>query len=79
LVLGADLLGWFDQSPPVEPGQFPVRIAWTGQSSGPKGKSAGLRLFDIVWQNPRPEAVIESLDFVAKDGCPFLTAITVEP
>lgn len=79
-VLGVDILGVYDQSPPMAPGDFPgLRIAWTGKNEESAARGVGLRLFDLVWQNPRPEVLIESLDFIATGGCPFLTAITVEP
>jgi eukaryotic-like serine/threonine-protein kinase len=82
LVLGLDIHDWFDNTPSSKrfpAAAAPVRVVWNGRNAASEKVGAGLRLFDIVWENPRPESEIASLDLVATGGCPFFTAITVEP
>ncbi|PWU08854.1 MAG: hypothetical protein C5B50_28660 [Verrucomicrobia bacterium] len=46
------------------------------------GKERWLRIYEQEWTNPRPEAVVESLDFVSNTNCraaPFLIAVNVYP
>ncbi len=51
-------------------------VAWTGKN--PRGQV--VQLFHSRWDNPRPEAVIEKIDFVSTltDCASFLLAITAE-
>ena len=46
------------------------------------GKERWLRIYRQEWVNPRPEAVVASLDFVSNPDCraaPFLIAVNVAP
>ena len=53
-----------------------TRVAW---EEAPESKA--MRLFEMTWENERPDVMIESLDFISrKTGTePILFAITVEP
>jgi hypothetical protein len=53
-------------------------IAWSGTNW--QAGVVAVRLFTSAWQNPRPEAEIAGIDFVAAGGCaPALIALTAEP
>ncbi len=80
LVLGQNLFDWFDNTPRFDlPEDGSARVVWQGSNPLSRENNAGLRLFDMVWSNPRHDEPIESLDLVAVDGNPFLVAITIEP
>ena len=53
-----------------------VRFAWTGKN--PRRSSIGV--FHYAWENPHPEKVIKSLDFVSyeSNASPILVAVTAE-
>lgn len=57
-------------------------VAYTGTNNNVTYDRRGVafRLFKTIWQNPRPNMAIESIDYIsAMTGCaPFLIAITVE-
>jgi WD40 repeat protein len=54
--------------------------AWTGTNDLTAGNGFYFRLYKSVWENPRPEAPVQSIDFVSTGTrChPFLIAITAE-
>jgi hypothetical protein len=58
-----------------------ARVAWEGFSRPPKSSPRQIRLYHQRWENPRPDVVIKSLDFVSNMAgpAPFLVAVTVEP
>jgi hypothetical protein len=79
LVYGQDTRDWWTQ--PNEP--FTARraaLVWLG--ANPRGGASGhlLRLFKSSWPNPRPEAIVTTVDFVSSmnDPGPFLAALTAE-
>lgn len=79
LKMGRDVLGWLQNSPPLGEGNFSVRVAWSGPSQRGSSDAEGVRLFHFVWHNPRLNVAIREIDFVATEGCPFITAITAVP
>jgi len=90
---GRDLLEitWWPGSGPKTADE--ATIAWRGMnsaldawatkdSSGKLTDEKELRLFKSVWENPRPDEEIVSIDYVSAKSrvlLPFLIAITVEP
>jgi serine/threonine protein kinase len=78
IVLGRDLLDWWNQ--PRE-GQ-PIVIAWEGDNPKSRLHADGrkLRLFKSTWENPFTEVEVDVVDFVAtRPGpSPFLVALTAE-
>ncbi len=74
LVYGRDVLAFADETGPAPAA---ARVAWQGRSPG----TTRLRLFHTIWENPRPEQEVVSIDFVSKlspTAAPFLVAVTVE-
>ena len=57
-----------------------AHVAWTGQNERARGFGCTLQLFHWTWENPRPDAVVTSLDFISAINAPapFLLAITAE-
>lgn len=57
----------------------PLVLAWSSETDA-FGKIGRVFLFKKTWQNPHPEKVVKSLDFVSTKAAtaPFLVAITVE-
>jgi hypothetical protein len=55
-------------------------LAWQGKSSGANKDSRGVQFFKTTWENPRPEAEVQSIDLSvrSKDLFPILLGITVE-
>ncbi len=69
---------WHDPRHPVAVHQ--ARVAWTGQNERARVFGCTLQLFHWTWENPRPDAVVTSVDFVSamNNPAPFLLAITAE-
>lgn len=57
----------------------PLVVAWSARKEL-WGKPGHVYLFKTTWQNPHPEKVVKSIDFVSGDvdAAPFLVAITAE-
>ncbi len=74
IVLGKDVTDWANDFGATE--ETKGHLAW---SSNPPGKLA--RIYEAFWENPQPESVVSTIDFVSKMGeaAPFLVAITVDP
>ncbi|MGV3531807.1 MAG: tetratricopeptide repeat protein, partial [Chthoniobacteraceae bacterium] len=74
-VNGRDIADWWTPEP--EP---PLVAAWRGSSPFSRAKGGTLCLFKATWNNPRPDVVIRSVDYVsvAKSAAPIVVAITVE-
>jgi hypothetical protein len=76
-VYGSDVRDWWASSPnPVTRGQ----VAWVGYNPETRHNKKYLHLYLCTWENPHPEKVVESIDFVAlhKFAGPFCVAITAE-
>lgn len=76
LVYGEDLRDWnavSDPSTKLTRG----KIVWRARNDA----NFSVRLFQLSWLNPAPEAEIATLDFVSAmaDPAPFLIAVTAEP
>ena len=81
IVYGKDLRDWwsFDDSPPTS-----ATVAWTCVNHASRdfqGQRLKIRLFRMMWENPRPEKRVTSFDFVSFNDTicsPFLIAVTGE-
>ena len=79
MVYGLDARDWWDTS--AEPkSATSATVAWTGSNPATEAVGASLRLFQRTYDNPKPNLVIESLDFISteEDSAPFLVALTIE-
>lgn len=77
---GLDVSGWKRRTtaPAVAGERTP---AWTAPWPAPDGDTM-VRLYKLAWNNPRPDAPVQSLDFVLPSSVqarPFVVAITAEP
>ena len=79
VVYGVDVRDWWASSGELKEAKS-ATIAWTGSNPATEATSASLRLFKRTYQNPKPEVMIETIDFVSSqsDSAPFLIAITTE-
>jgi hypothetical protein len=57
-----------------------ARVAWKGSNTAAERQKTSLRIFESTCQNPHPEQLVQSVDFVSAmtDSAPFLIAITLE-
>lgn len=71
VVVGVSIADWFQ--PPVDlPG---AECAWRGRSIA----GTPCAIYEMTWRNPRPDEVVESVDFVSSgSGVPVLLAISGE-
>jgi hypothetical protein len=78
LVIGRDLADWWKR-----PGEINTTfvVAWTGTNEASRQRGSKIRLFKSTWENPRPGAVVETIDVVStkNEVAPFVVAITAEP
>jgi WD40 repeat protein/serine/threonine protein kinase/tetratricopeptide (TPR) repeat protein len=79
LVLGKDALDWLSDPPPSSAGGEP-NLAWAGTNASSRELGKRIHLYTTVWENPRPETEIVSIDFVRakQNSFPFLVAITLD-
>ena len=75
LLIGRDLADWFNQ---LNEHDATFEVAWLGDNETTRALGRKIRLFKTTWQNPQPDAAVESIDFVSTHGPPFLVAITAE-
>jgi len=63
-----------------EPVSAKPEIAWMGKSPLSQSQGTTLRLFKSSWENPVPQARLDTVDYVsAETNCaPFLIAITAD-
>jgi WD40 repeat protein len=56
------------------------RVVWTGSNPYAREKGYSLRLYLTTIENPRPQELVRSLDYVSamSESAPFLIALTVE-
>ena len=79
IVYGVDVRDWCRF--PGEDGRGErLTIAWQGVSPATRLNGGILQLTRSTLENPRPEAEVESLDYISAmtDSAPFLIAVTVE-
>jgi hypothetical protein len=64
----------------VEPTSERSRVVWTGTNPFAREKGHKLRLYLTTIENPRPQEVVRSLDYISamSESAPFLIALTVE-
>ena len=71
---------WWRPEDPVKPTSERSRVVWTGSNPTAREKGYQLRLYLTTIENPRPQEIVRSLDYVSamSESAPFLIAITVE-
>ncbi len=77
VVIGRDVRDWWaDGSGQVSRGQ----IAWVGTNAAVQRSKTWLRLYLSTWENPHPEKMVGSIDFISltPSSGPFCVAITAE-
>jgi hypothetical protein len=80
IVYGRDVVDWWaypDQKAPTK-----GKAVWEGENEASKGFEAKIKLYLMTWENPKPEKVVEKIDFIATNpeqpAAPFCVAITAE-
>jgi hypothetical protein len=80
IVYGRDVVDWWaypDQKAPTR-----GKAVWEGENEASKGFEAKIKLYLMTWENPKPDKVVEKIDFVATNpeqpAAPFCVAITAE-
>jgi len=79
IVKNQDIADWWGtlHSPSMSRG----KVVWTGQNAETRKWCRHLRLFLCVWENPKPQQKVVSIDFVSTKtthAAPFCVAITAE-
>jgi len=79
IVYGVDERDWWSSSEEPKEAKS-ATIAWSGSNAATEAAGSSLRLFKRTYDNPYPDRVIESLDFISSqsESAPFLVAVTVE-
>ena len=80
VVCGRHLLNWWHAIDTTVPATC-AKTAWTGTNSLAEKKKCKILLYLCTWENPHPEKVIESVDFVRSDRplpAPFCIGITCD-
>jgi eukaryotic-like serine/threonine-protein kinase len=78
---GEDVFDWWFKPGEEETDQpGPGRVVWRGSNPRASAEGQALRLYLRTWDNPRPDAWVESLTYESAltDSAPFLIAVTVE-
>jgi len=79
IVYGVDLRDWwYSSSGPKEAKS--ATIAWSGSNPATEAAGASLRLFKRIYDSPKPDLTLETIDFVSaqSESAPFLIAITLD-
>jgi len=55
-------------------------VVWRGSNPRATEEGQSIRLYLRTWENPRPDVVVESLDYASAlaESAPFLIAVTVQ-
>jgi len=71
---------WWRPEDAVGPTSARSRVVWTGSNPIAREQGYQLRLYLTTIENPRPQELVKSLDYVSamSDSAPFLIALTVE-
>jgi hypothetical protein len=80
LIFGRNTRDWWF-APPTPPQLAPsAAVAWEGSNAASRELGMAIRLYQFVWENPRPETEITTIDFISamERPAPFLVGITVE-
>jgi len=79
IVYGEHTRDWFYQDDP-EPTK--AKIAWSGDNDYATARASKIRVYQMTWENPKPDKKIVSIDFVGRKeettAAPFVIAITAE-
>lgn len=81
ILYGVDVRDWtLAATAKNEPVSAKPEIAWMGKSPLSQSQGTTLRLFKSSWENPVPQARLDTVDYVsAETNCaPFLIAITAD-
>lgn len=80
IVYGKDVVDWWaypDQQAPTK-----GKAVWEGENEASKGFEAKIKLYNMTWENPKPDKKVATIDFVAPNpeqaAAPFCVAITAE-
>ena len=78
IIYGKHVRDWWSQR--TDPAVTDSEVAWKGTNAASKSSNTTLELYKTTWKNPRPDAVIESLDYISAmtPSAPFLLALTAE-
>jgi WD40 repeat protein len=80
IVYGHDVYDWWQVKQNVTDPHS--KVAWRGGNPASRGAGLGVILFELTWQNPRPDVEVLSVDFesaMRQGSAPFLLALTAEP
>jgi hypothetical protein len=79
IVYGEDVRDWWAYNGLAKETKR-ATVAWSGKNKATQANGLGLQLFRRPWDNPRPDVLIESIDFSAckARSIPFLIAISAE-
>jgi len=79
IVFGSDVRDWWKSTDETKDLKT-ASVAWTGANPAADAAGTSVRLFKRTYDNPKPDEVIESVDFVSTKGpsAPFLIALTTE-
>ena len=81
ILYGQDVRDWWWRPESAqEPTSARSRVVWTGSNPIARDKGYKLRLYLTTIENPRPQDMVRSLDYVSAmiESAPFLIALTVE-
>jgi hypothetical protein len=80
IVYGEHTRDWFYTEAEAEPSK--AKVAWSGENDYATARSSKIRVYQMTWENPKPDKKIVSIDFAGKKdetpAAPFVIAITVE-
>lgn len=78
IVYGRHVYDWWVNDEAVEDPN--TKIAWTGVNKVSKMFGTDLRIYRTTFANPKPTAVVDSIDFAStkKESAPFLLGLSVE-
>jgi hypothetical protein len=79
IVYGRHLREWWSPATAV-PLTAGAGLAWEGNNAPTRALGMKLRIYQMTWLNPRPEAEIVAIDFISamENSAPFLIAVTTE-
>jgi hypothetical protein len=80
IVFGRDVVDWWAY--PGRKAPTKGKAVWEGENEASKGFDAKIKLYQMTWENPKPDKKVESIDFVAtkpdQPAAPFCVAITAD-
>jgi hypothetical protein len=80
IVYGEHTRDWFYVEDEKEPSK--AKVAWKGENEYATARRSKIRVYQMTWDNPKPDKKITSIDFSSKKdetpAAPFCIAITAE-